>query len=206
MRRRFQFTPFQLAVYGAAWIPLALLLWDLWQGHLSVNPIQDITLRTGKIAMILLVLTLTVTPLQTLLGMRQLSRVRRALGLYAFFYATLHFLTYVVLDYGLDFRLLLLELTEKRYVLVGFAAFLILAVLALTSTQAWQQRLKNNWKKLHRGIYLAAGLVMLHYIWVQKADIRQPLLWSAILLLLLILRLPPLRRWWRRQRRRVSLA
>lgn len=206
MRQRFHFTLFQLAVHSAAWIPLTLLLWDIWQGNLSVNPIQDITFRTGKTAMILLVLTLTATPLQTLFGFRQALRVRRALGLYAFFYATLHFLTYVVLDYGLDFRLIILELSEKRYVLVGFAAFLLLLSLALTSTQGWQRRLKKDWKKLHRGVYVAAVLVMLHYIWVQKADIRQPLLWSSILLVLFILRLPPLRRWWRRQRRSASVV
>ncbi len=193
-KRKFQFTPFQIAVHLAALAPLAVLLWDMWQGNLSVNPIQDITFRTGKAAMVLLVLTLAMTPLHTVFGFKQGLKVRRALGLYAFLYASLHFLTYAWLDYDWDLRLIGLEITEKLYVLVGFAAFLILIPLAVTSTKGWQRRLKKSWKKLHRWVYAAGVLVMLHYIWVQKADIREPIIWTVILALLLAVRIPPVKR------------
>ena len=192
---KFRFTPFQILVHLAALTPLAVLLWDMWQGNLSVNPIQDITFRTGKAAMVLLVLTLAATPLNTVFGFKSGLKVRRALGLYAFLYATLHFLAYAWLDYDWDLHLIGLEITEKLYVLVGFAAFLILIPLAVTSTKGWQRRLKKNWRKLHRWVYLAALLVMLHYVWVQKADIREPIIWTSILVILLALRLPPVRHW-----------
>jgi len=192
---KFRFTPFQILVHLAALTPLAVLLWDMWQGNLSVNPIQDITFRTGKAAMVLLVLTLAATPLNTVFGFKSGLKVRRALGLYAFLYATLHFLAYAWLDYDWDLHLIGLEITEKLYVLVGFAAFLILIPLAVTSTKGWQRRLKKNWRKLHRWVYLAALLVMLHYVWVQKADIREPIIWTSILVTLLALRLPPVRHW-----------
>ncbi len=200
-----QLTPFQIAVHLAAWAPLMALLWDLWQGNLSVNPIQDITFRTGKAAMVLLVLSLAVTPIHTVFGFNWVLKVRRTLGLYAFFYVVLHFLTYAWLDYDWDFYLIRLEITEKPYVLVGFAAFLLLLPLALTSTKGWQRRLKRGWKRLHQLVYVAVLLVMLHYIWVQKADIRQPLAWTIFLGVLLFLRLPPIRRrfiQWQQRRQR----
>ncbi len=197
-KQRFQFTPFQIVVHLAALAPLAVLLWDMWQGNLSVNPIQDITFRTGKAAMALLVLTLAATPLHTVFGFKSALKVRRALGLYAFLYATLHFLTYAWLDYDWDLHLISLEITEKLYVLVGFAAFLILIPLAVTSTKGWQRRLKKNWKRLHRSVYVAAVLVMLHYIWVQKANAREPLIWTGVLIVLLALRWLPKRRRPRR--------
>ena len=200
--RKFHFTPFQIAVHLAALAPLAVLLWDMWQGNLSVNPVQDITFRTGKAAMALLVLTLAATPLNTVFGFKSGLKVRRALGLYAFLYASLHFLAYAWLDYDWDLHLISLEIYEKLYVLVGFAAFLILIPLAITSTKGWQRRLKKNWRKLHRWVYPAAILVMLHYIWVQKADIREPIIWTSILVILLALRLPPVRRWAVRERTR----
>ena len=202
---RFHFTLFQIFVYLAALAPLAVLLWDMWQGNLSVNPIQDITFRTGKAGMALLIATLAATPVHILFGYKGALKVRRALGLSAFLYATLHFLTYAWLDYDWDLRLIGLEITEKKYVLVGFAAFLILISLAITSTKGWQRRLKKGWKKLHRWVYVAAVLVMLHYIWVQKADIRQPLAWTALLALLLILRLPGVRHWVQRGRKKLQV-
>ena len=197
---KLRFTPWQIIVHLAALAPLAALLWDIWQGQLSVNPIQDITFRTGKAAMVLLVLTLAATPLNTVFGFKSGLKVRRALGLYAFLYATLHFLAYAWLDYDWDLHLIGLEITEKLYVLVGFAAFLILIPLAVTSTKGWQRRMKKGWKKLHRWVYAAGVLVMLHYIWVQKADSREPFIWTGILIILLALRLPPLHRRAMRER------
>jgi len=201
---KLRFTPFQITVHLAALAPLAALLWDIWQGALSVNPIQDITFRTGKAAMTLLVLSLAATPVHTVFGLSQVLKVRRALGLYAFFYASLHFLTYAWLDYDWDLRMISLEIAEKPYVLVGFAAFLILIPLAVTSTKGWQRRMRKGWKKLHRWVYAAGVLVMLHYIWVQKADSREPFVWTGVLALLLLLRLKPVRYRIRRLSRRES--
>jgi sulfoxide reductase heme-binding subunit YedZ len=192
--KRPKFTKFQLLVHLGALLPLALLVWDIVQGNLSVNPIQDITFRTGKTALALLVLTLAATPANTIFGFRRAIKVRRALGLYAFLYASIHFLIFIGLDYGFDFRLLWLELVEKRYVLVGSAALLILLPLAITSTRGWQRRLGKTWKTLHKWVYLAGILVIVHYAWVQKADIRQPLLWGGIVALLLAARIPAVRR------------
>jgi sulfoxide reductase heme-binding subunit YedZ len=181
----------------AALTPLALLIWDGTHNRLTANPIQEITLRTGKTALVLLVLSLACTPLNRLLGLRQVVPLRRPLGLYAYFYAGLHLLTFVVIDYGLDFGLIQQAVVEKRYVLAGLAAFLLLTPLAITSTKGWMRRLGRRWKVVHRLIYLAVPLVILHYAWLSKGDvlrfsgdIRQPLLYGAAVALLLALRLP----------------
>jgi sulfoxide reductase heme-binding subunit YedZ len=120
--------------------------------------------------------------------------VRRSLGLYAFFYACLHLLTFVGLDYGFDARLIWDAVVEKRFVLVGFSAFLLLLPLAITSTRGWQRRLGRRWTRLHRLVYLAAPLAVVHFVWLVKSDIRRPLLFAAIVAALLALRLPPVRR------------
>jgi sulfoxide reductase heme-binding subunit YedZ len=126
-------------------------------------------------------------------GFRQVLRVRRALGLYAFMYAGLHFLTFVGLDYAFDFELLGPAIFDQRFVIVGFAALLLLVALALTSTRGWQKRLGRNWKRLHKLVYLAGGLVIVHFLWAVK-DAREPLRYGALLLLLLVVRLPWVRR------------
>lgn len=185
---KLRLTRFQLIVHLAALTPLALLVFDALAGRLSVNPIQDATLRTGKAALWMLLASLACTPANSLFGFRAALKVRRALGLYAFLYAAIHFAIFIAVDYGFDFGLVALELAEKRYVLVGAAALLILLLLAATSTKGWQKRLGKGWKKLHRWVYLAGVLVIFHYAWAQKADIRQPLLWGAVLALLLLAR------------------
>lgn len=189
-----KFTKFQLAVHVAALAPLAVLIVAVLTDNLTVNPIQAATLRTGKTAMILLVLSLACTPANAVFGFTQAIKVRRALGLYAFLYAAVHFSIFLGVDYRFDVGLIWLELAEKRYILVGAAALLILIPLAVTSTKGWQRRLKKNWKKIHRWVYVAAILVIFHYVWVQKADITQPLIWGAILGLLLVFRIPVVRR------------
>ncbi len=181
------------ATHIACWLPLAVLAFDFSQGRLSVNPIQDITLRTGKFALLILTLSLACTPVNTVFGFRQVIPLRKWLGLYAFLYAGLHFLTFAVLDYGLDWGLIQQAIVEKRYVLAGFAALLILVPLALTSTTGWMRRLGKAWKRLHRFVYLAGVLVVLHYVWLVKTDVREPVLWGAFLALLLILRIPRVR-------------
>lgn len=177
-----------------AWVPLAVLIWDYTQDNLTVNPIQEITFRTGKTALVLLVLCLACTPLNTLLGLKQLLPLRRPLGLYAFMYVCLHLFTFAVIDYGLDLGLIQEAIVEKRYVLVGFTAFLLLVPLAVTSTKGWQRRLGKRWKLLHRSVYIAALLAIVHFIWLVKADIREPLLFGAAVVGLLVLRTPAIRK------------
>ena len=181
-------TWWQIAVHIGALIPLSKMLWDFWFDQLTVNPIQELTLRTGWYALILLLLSLTITPLNTLFGWRHLLPLRKPLGLYAFTYASLHFLIFIGLDYGLDLDLILEATFEKRFALVGFAAFMVLLPLAITSTQGWQRRLRKNWKRLHRGVYLAGILAITHFVMLVKADVREPLAYGAVLAVLLLLR------------------
>ena len=185
---------FQWFVHLAAGVPLAWLILDLIRDNLTVNPIQALTLRTGKSALIFLILSLACTPLNTVSGFHQALKVRRALGLYAFLYASLHFLIFIGLDYQFDTDLLIEAIFEKKYALVGFSAFLILLSLAITSTRGWMKRLGRKWTRLHRYVYLAGVLVVVHYVWLVKSDIRVPLLYGAFVLALLIARIPPIRR------------
>lgn len=183
----------QILVHAAALLPLAWTIWQYTQGLFLVDPVREITTRTGRIALILLLLSLSCTPLNTLFGFKQALRVRRPLGLYAFLYASLHFATFVWLDYGLDFDLLWQAIFDQRYVIVGFAAGLLMLALAVTSTRGWQVRMGKNWKRLHRLAYLAGFLAVVHFAWLVK-DIRVPLGYGAVLVGLLVLRLPPLRK------------
>lgn len=191
----------QHAVHPAALAPLLLLFWDAVSGSLSVNPIQELTQRTGYSAIILLTLSLVCTPLSVVSGWKRVLIVRRPLGLYGFLYVMLHLLVFVALDFGLNLSLIAQEIAEKRYILIGMAALLLLTPLAVTSTKGWQRRLGRRWKQLHRLVYLAVPLALVHYAWAQKADIRQPLLLGGVVAILLLLRLPALRRALETRRR-----
>jgi len=198
--RRFKFSPLQWIIHLGALTPLAVLIANALRDNLSANPIQDVTFRTGKTALVLLVLSLAATPVNTVFGYRPALKVRRALGLYAFFYVSLHFLIFIGLDYTFDLELIFAAIAEKRYALVGFAAGLILLPLAITSTKGWMRRLGKRWKQLHRLVYIAAPLAVVHYIWLVKADIREPLAFGGVIGALLLARLPFVRRWatnWR---------
>ncbi|MCJ7536665.1 MAG: protein-methionine-sulfoxide reductase heme-binding subunit MsrQ [Anaerolineales bacterium] len=189
-----RFTKFQAAVHIAALLPLILLIFNWTQDNLTFNPIQALELRTGKYALVLLILSLACTPINTVFGFKQALKVRRPLGLYAFLYASIHFLIFIGLDYQFDLVLLQEAIFEKRYALVGFSAGLILLVLALTSTRGWMKRMGKTWSKLHKFVYLAGILVIIHYIWLVKSDIRVPLLYGGVVLLLLVARIPYVRR------------
>lgn len=193
----------QILTHVAALLPLAWLLWAYWQGLFIVDPVQEITSLTGRTALILLTLSLACTPVHAVFGFRQVLRLRRPLGLYAFVYAGLHFLTFVGLDYGFDLELIRLDILDQRYVLVGFAAGLVLLPLAITSTRGWQKRLGKNWKRLHRLAYLAAILALVHFAWLVK-DIREPLRYGAVLALLLVARIPAVRRAATKVRRKLK--
>lgn len=186
---------FWIANIGAA-IPLLWLAWDLGQGNLGVNPIAEITTRTGNTGLILLLLSLACTPLMTVTGWRQPGTVRKSLGLWAFVYAIFHLLNFVGLDYGFDLGFILQDgLPTKPYIVVGLLAFLILVPLAVTSTKGWQRRLGKNWKRLHKFVYVAGVAVIVHFLWIAKAaDDWEPALYGVLLSALLILRIPAVRK------------
>ncbi|MBN1668096.1 MAG: ferric reductase-like transmembrane domain-containing protein [Anaerolineales bacterium] len=183
----------QAAMHIGAWLPLVIGVWDFFQGNLGPDPIREATLRTGKTALVLLVLSLACTPLNTLFKFKAALKLRRPLGLYAFMYASLHFAIFIGVDYFFDFSLIQDALLEKGYALLGFGAGLILLLLALTSTRGMQRRLKKNWKRLHRLVYLAGILAVVHYIWLVKQGVLEPWLWAALVLLLLLLRWQPIK-------------
>ena len=195
---------YKVIVHAGALTPIALALWDIWRGDIGVNPIQEYTLLTGWYALVLLILSLAVTPLNAYLGWRWAIPLRKLLGLYAFLYASIHFLIFVGLDYGFDLQLIWQTIVEKRFVLVGFAAFLILIPLAITSTKGWMRRLGKNWKKLHQWIYLASLLVIVHFVWLVKSDIRRPLAYGAVVIFLLLLRTSWARQMGKRLRSRLT--
>lgn len=184
-----------LAHVGAL-LPLAVLLIDFGRDNLTVNPIQEATIRTGKTALILFVLSLACTPLNTVLGFRPALRVRRALGLYGFLYVCIHLFIFAVWDYGLDVLLIWQQIIEKPYILAGVGAFVLLVPLAVTSTQAYQRKLGKDWKTLHRMFYLIMPIVILHFALLVKSIYYQPepLWWGLGVAVLLVLRIPVVRK------------
>jgi sulfoxide reductase heme-binding subunit YedZ len=181
--------PLKVAVFALATIPALLLGLDALRGRLGANPIEEITHRTGWWTLTLLLVTLAITPVRRITGWNGIVRFRRMLGLFAFFYAVLHLLTYVVLDLFFAFDVVLEDVMKRPYITLGFAAFCMLTVLAVTSTRGWVRRLGKRWQRLHRIVYVAALGGVVHFYWLVKADKREPLIFGGILLALLILRL-----------------
>jgi len=177
-------------VWVLALVPLALLLKDGFTDNLTAEPVKEITHRTGWWALTLLFLSLAVTPVRRLTGFNQLVKLRRLLGLFAFFYATLHVLVYFGLDQAFSLAYIGEDILERPYITVGFTAWVILLALAATSTQASIRRLGKRWQLLHRLVYLAAILGVLHFLWLVKADTDEPLFFAGILTTLLAYRLP----------------
>lgn len=189
------------AAHLLAWAPAALLLAAALSGGLGINPIQSAVQRMGRAAVWLLTAALAVTPAQTLSGFRPLQRLARPLGLYAAAYAGLHLLLNMGLDYGFNFSLWIPDMLGKQYIFFGLAALLILLALAGTSFRWWMRRLGRRWKLLHRLVYLAGVLAVVHYGLAAKGDlfalrgnVAQPALFAGLVALLLALRLPPVRR------------
>ena len=181
-----------VAVGGA--LPAVSLWWRLPQ---AVNPVEFLTRSTGTWALVGLLATLTVSPLRQLSGWAAWLRVRRLLGLSAFAYAVAHFVLYVWLDQGLEAAAIWRDVLKRPFVTAGMAAFMLLLPLAITSTDGWMRRLKRRWGQLHQLVYPSAALAVLHYLWLVKKDLTQPLLYALALAMLLGWRLW---RWGRRQR------
>ena len=196
-----RYTPLQVAIHVHAWSVLVILVFQFFTGSLSVNPIQELEQRTGRHAITLLVLSLACTPLNTLFKWPELIKRRRALGLYAFMYATIHVLIFLHLDYGLAWSLIAQTIFEKPFIIMGVISFLLLIPIAWTSFDIWKKRLGKMWKRIHQMVYLIAPLVVLHYAWSKKGDfftlqgeIIRPLIYGLIVVLFLILRIPQVRK------------
>lgn len=181
--------------------PAAWLLAGFFLGWLGVNPIEKLTHVTGMSALVLLLVTLAVTPVRHLSGWNPLIRIRRPLGLFAFFYAFLHFSVWMVLDLGFQIAWVWEDIKERPYITIGFTAFLLLVPLAVTSTKGWIRRLGKRWTRLHALVYVSTGLACVHFYWLVKADVRLPLLLAGIFAVLMIARLPA---WLSRRRRRTA--
>ena len=162
---------------------------DIFQNNLGANPVEFIERHFGKWTLIFLCLTLSMTPLRRITHINQWILYRRMLGLFTFFYASVHLLCYIGLDYQFAWADIKNDIIKHRYVLVGFLGWLLLLPLAITSSDKMIRRLKANWKRLHRLIYLIAILGVLHFIWLVKKDITEPLIYAIIIFILLLLRL-----------------
>jgi methionine sulfoxide reductase heme-binding subunit len=199
---RFGIKPF---IFVASLGPVVWLVWAALRGDLSANPLSDITNETGVWAIRFICLTLAITPARRLSGWNWLVKFRRMVGLYAFLYATLHFLTYVIVDRfaGLDFSNGMMSWTtgvnlaksvgddiyKRPFITVGFMAWLTMVPLAITSTAGWIRRLGGKgWNRLHKLVYATGLIAVLHYWWLVKADVRRPLIYAAVVLTLLGLR------------------
>jgi sulfoxide reductase heme-binding subunit YedZ len=171
-------------------LPLAALGWRALHGELTANPIEFITHATGDWTLRFLVITLCVTPFRKILHLPELIRFRRMLGLFTFFYASLHFTTYIWLDKFFDLSEMWKDIAKRKYITVGFTAFLLLIPLAVTSTAGWIRRLGGKrWQRLHRLIYFSAALGVIHYYWLVKSAVIRPLTYGAVVTVLLLWRL-----------------
>lgn len=172
-----------------ALIPLARLFWLGFSDDLTANPIEFVERSLGTWALVMLLITLSMTPIRLLTGMAWQIQLRRMAGLFMFFYASLHFLTYIWLDQSFDWAAIVKDIAKHPYVLVGFSAFVLAIPLAATSNKAAIQRLRERWKKLHMLIYPIAILAILHFWWLVKKDIREPLIYALVLAVLLSIRI-----------------
>src|ERR671914_2193360 len=176
-------------VFLGGLIPLAQLAYGFYTDNLTANPIEYITRFTGSWALIILITSLAVTPLRRITGWNALISFRRMLGLFAFFYAALHFATYMFLDLFFDFSAIAKDIIKRPYITVGFTAFVLMIPLAITSTTGMIRRLGKRWQQLHYLVYVSAILGVVHFYWLVKADIRRPMQYGAVLAVLLAYRL-----------------
>ena len=180
------FKPF---VFILCLLPLGIIILDIYYNNLGAEPVKKIMNHFGECTLIFICLTLTMSPLKRITNLGFWIKFRRMLGLFVFFYATIHLLTYVGLDYRFDWEPIINDVLKKKYIFIGFSAWLLLIPLAITSSQKMIKLLKNNWKRLHRLIYIIAIFGSLHYIWLSKTIFFKPLVYLVIILVLLALRI-----------------
>jgi sulfoxide reductase heme-binding subunit YedZ len=180
----------KVAVFILCLAPLGALVDRALHARLGANPVEFVQHATGDWTLRFLIFTLTITPLRKLLNLPELIRFRRMLGLFAFFYVCLHFLTYIGPDQSFDLGGMWKDVEKRRFITVGFLGFVLLTPLALTSTAGWIRRLGGKrWQMLHRAIYVAAICGVIHYYWLVKSDVRKPLFYGALVSILLLWRL-----------------
>ena len=180
------FKPF---VFILCLLPLGIIILDIYYNNLGAEPVKKIMNHFGEWTLIFICLTLTMSPLKRITNLGFWIKFRRMLGLFVFFYATIHLLTYVGLDYRFDWEPIINDVLKKKYIFIGFSAWLLLIPLAFTSSQKMAKLLRHNWKKLHRLIYIIAIFGSLHYIWLSKTIFFKPLIFMLIILVLLALRI-----------------
>ena len=180
---------FKPSVFFLSLIPFWMIIYKIFFNQLGPEPVKEITHHTGEWTLIFICLTLAMSPLKRLTNLGVWIKFRRMLGLFVFFYATIHLLTYVGIDYRFDWAPIFNDVVKKKYIFVGFAAWILLIPLTVTSTQKMMLLLKQNWKKLHRLIYIIAIFGSLHYIWLSKTIFFRPLVYLIIILVLLALRI-----------------
>jgi len=176
-------------------LPLLIGLWDFWQGNLGANPILEITHRTGKTAITLLLFSLSIRLLRQLLNWPQINKLRRPLGLYAGFYALIHFLIFVVLDYSFQWKIILNYILTNWFIIFGFITGIILLALSITSLNLFLKNMGKRWKQLHRLVYGAGILSAIHFILAVKPGVLRPWPYVIIMAVLLAFRLPPIQVW-----------
>ena len=176
------------SIFFLSSIPFFLILYKIIFNKLGPEPVKEITHFTGEWTLLFIIFTLSMSPLKKITKLNIWISFRRMLGLFIFFYATLHMLTYVVIDYRLDFQSISKDILTKKFIFVGFAAWVLLLPLALTSSRKALFYLKDKWKKLHRLIYVIAILGVTHFIWLVKKDLTEPLIYAVIILILLLFR------------------
>lgn len=180
--------------HAAGILPLAMLATEYFRGELGAIPERAAMLRTGAFSLALLVASFACTPVATVLGWREATQMRRALGLYGFFYAALHIVIYALYDSQFDLELIGRDLFERQAMSIGLIAFGLLIPLAFTSTSGWQRRLGRRWRAVHALIYLAMPLSVLHFLWLDRDVLDAPIAVAIVIGLLLLARWPPLRR------------
>ena len=180
---------FKPGVFILSTIPFLFIFYKIYFNKLGPEPVKEITHFTGEWTLIFICLTLSMTPLKRLTNLNIWISFRRMLGLFVFFYASLHLLTYIGIDYRFNLQPILDDVLKKKYIFIGFAAWVLLLPLVVTSSQMMMKLLKNNWKKLHRLIYVIAIFGALHYIWLSKTIFFRPLVYLVIILVLLALRI-----------------
>ncbi len=178
----------KVTVFSICLLPFTWMVWQAMNQLLGSNPVEELLYQSGGWALRFVLIVLAVSPLRKLTGWTTLLRFRRMLGLFAFFYASSHFLVYFLLDLGMDFSFVIEDIIKRPYITIGFTALVLLIPLALTSTKGMMRRMGRNWKKLHKLVYLIGILGVVHYLWLVKADLLEPLIYAAILLTLFAIR------------------
>ena len=179
---------FKLSIFFLSLVPFFIIIYKIYFNQLGPEPVKEITHHTGEWTLIFICLTLAMSPLKRFTNLVIWIKFRRMLGLFVFFYATIHLLTYVGIDYRFEWKPIFDDVLKKKYIYIGFSAWLLLIPLAATSSQKMAKLLKHNWKKLHRLIYIIAIFAALHYIWLSKTIFFKPLIFAVMIIILLMFR------------------